>query len=255
MKDSRNVRTVNRALRGLAALLFIAAWGARARADIIYDTTPYWDGSTAIAPWGSVQSGWTPTYGQTFYAPTVASSLLSFTFYLTDFTPGDVLTYQAAVYAWSGSLQGGNGPQGAVGPALYTSDQVFVDNGSFQAVTINTGGVSLAPGGAYVVLLTTSDPESIAQNSSSQSLFEFGLTGYGVHQPNDGGGGFNFDNNLNSSTLNTSPWDDYGPDLGDLAWTGVFQPQSVPEPGSLTLLGIGVVGIIVSQWRRRTTSQ
>jgi hypothetical protein len=241
------LNSMKRILAGWAVLALLTASSTQARAEIFsYDTTPFWDGTTAISPWGSVQSTNTPTFGQTFIAPGATNSLLSFTFYLTDFTPGDSVMYQAAVYSWSGSLQGGSGPQGAVGSSLFSVNQVFVDNGGFQAVTIDTGGVDLTPGGAYVVLLTTSDPTSISNNSNSLGQFEWGLTGYFLHQPNNGGGGFNFDNNPD---INSLPWDDYA-DYGDLAWTGVF--RIVPEPSSFMLVGIGSIAVAVI--RRRKTS-
>ena len=68
----------------------------------------------------------------------------------------------------------------------------LTDNGTFQAVTINTGGVALTPGTAYIALLTTSDPASILANKNSQGGFVFGATSHGS---NDGGGGFNYYNN------------------------------------------------------------
>jgi hypothetical protein len=236
----------------LAALALLATWSVRARAGtLVYDTIPEWNGTTAIATWGSVQSGYTATVGQTFLAPAGVLTLNSFSFEVTDFTPGSTLSFQAAVYAWSGSLLGGNPPQGANGPPLFTSPAMaFVDTGSFQMVTINTGGIALTPGAAYVALLTTSDPGSIAANGNALKLFELGLTGFFVHQPNNGGGGFNFYNNTSSSQLNTTLWDDFA-DNGDLAWTATFTTVVVPEPGSLMLLFLGVAGLLVVQQRRR----
>jgi MYXO-CTERM domain-containing protein len=236
----------------MAALAMLAAWEARAGADtVIYNTTPEWDGTTAIAAWGSVQSGFTATVGQTFVAPANVLTLDSFSFHITDFTPGDTLSFQADVYAWSGSLLGGNPPQAATGPALFTSpDMVFVDTGGFQTVTIDTAGTTLTPGAAYIALLTTSDPGSIAANGSSLGLYELGLTGFFVHQPNNGGGGFNFYNNTSSSQLNTTLWDDFA-DNGDLAWTAIF--TTVPEPGGVTLLGLGLLLVgLIGRLRRRT---
>jgi hypothetical protein len=241
---------MRRTISTLAAIALLATSDAAVRAgSVVYDTTPQWDGTTAIAAWGSAQSGFTPTIGQAFLAPGNVLTLDSFSFHITDFNPGDTLSYQAAVYAWSGSLLGGNSPQGAIGPALYTSpDMVFVDTGDFQKVSIDTGGITLTPGAAYVALLTTSDSGSTAANSSSLNLFELGVTGFYVHQQNNGGGGFNFYNNTSSSQLNTTLWDDFADD-GDLAWTASF--TTVPEPGTLTLLSLGVTCVVAGCRRKR----
>src|SRR5262249_758400 len=147
---------------------------------------------------------------------------------------GGTTFFTADVYAWSGSLIAGNPVQGATGPALFTSPLMSIsDNltGKFQQVTINTGGVLLTPNANYVALLTTTDPASIAANTTSLGTWSFGALLF-QHVTGNGGGGYNFSD---SSTSVTTPWDD-GTDFGDLAWTANF---SVPEPSSLTLLGPG----------------
>jgi hypothetical protein len=151
----------------LAVPVLLLAGVPQARADVIYDTTPSWNKSSSISAWGSVQSTATATYGETFLAPPAPNDVLkSFTFFINGNGANQgTVTFQADVYAWSGSLHGGNGPQGATGPALFTSpNMTFTDNGTFQAVIVNTGGVDLTPGDPYVVLFTTTDPASIAAN-------------------------------------------------------------------------------------------
>jgi hypothetical protein len=232
--------------RAGAALALLSGGIGVARADTTYDTTTSWDGSTFASPWGAVGSA-TPTFGETFLAPTADTVLQDFTFYISGLGSGASVTFQADVYAWSGSLQGGNGPQGATGPALYTSaNMTFTDDGSFQAVTITTGGVALTAGGSYVALLTTTAPTSLAANADSFGSFVWGVTF--AHAAGDGGGGFNFDDNATSAQLGTTPWDD-GADYGDAAWTADFAAAAVPEPSSVALLG--VAGLCLAGYIRR----
>jgi hypothetical protein len=108
-----------------------------AHADTTLSTVGSWNGTSGIAPFGAPN---TSTYGETFIAPT-DSVLQNFTFYL-DGASGAQVTFNPAVYAWSGSLQASNPPQGATGPAVYFGpSETVTGNGAFNAVTISTGGV------------------------------------------------------------------------------------------------------------------
>jgi hypothetical protein len=230
---------------GLFAATTVAAAAVTtvpASALTVYDTTYAWDGSSFIYPFGSSN---TATYGQTFIAPVTDNVLQSFTFYLN----GDAtLQFQAEVYAWSGSLAGGNGPQGAVGAPLYTSAPIVLGptGGAFVPVTIVTGGTTLIPGNAYVALFTISGPDP-TNYTNSTGTDVWGNIPF-THVPGGGGGGFAFFNNGdNYSIINNGNWDNFD-DFGDSAWTAVF--TSVPEPGTLALLGAALVGFGVIRRRR-----
>ncbi len=161
---------------------------AKPASATVFDTTPFWDGSSTTHPFGSPD---TATYGQTFVAP-ADSTLQNFTFYLNG--PA-TLQVQAQVFAWSGSLTSGSPPQGAVGSPLFTSAPFMITptGGTFVPYTVNTGGIALTPGSPYVALFTISGPDPTDFTNSS------GTDSWGAilfsHVPNDGGGGFNFDNN------------------------------------------------------------
>jgi hypothetical protein len=208
---------------------------------VIFDTTPSWNGSSTIQPFGVPN---TATYGQTIIAPTAAQTLQSFSFHILG-SPAVHLSMKAYVYAWSGSLFGGGGGQ-ATGSALFASPSSIIYNGTgaFQTVTVNTGGTNVTPGGHYVMFLTVSNLSDF--NAST------GTTNWGdlfAHVPNDGGGGFVFFNNGNNfPALTAGPWDNFT-DFGDLAFTAVF---SVPEPTSLAVFGlVGLMGLGLTCYRRR----
>jgi hypothetical protein len=221
-----------------AATTMIAALAASpVAAAVTIDTTSAWDNISIVGALGSPSTG---VFGQTFKAP--ATRLDAFTFYLDD--GGRPIDVFAAVYAWTGDLIAGNGPQGATGAALFTS-AVFKTPGtnSLTAVTINTGGTALTLGQNYVVLLAATTPDQ-------------GGVDFGVIDPNPGianDGGFNyFNNGFNLGLINNGNWNG-DQDLGTLAWVGSFGGV-VPEPESwaLMVLGFGAMGLVMR--RRRPAS-
>ncbi len=215
--------TMSKTLLVLTATLTLA--GAASATTI--DTTPFWNGVTSIGTFGGSATG---VYGETFTAP--GGRLTSYTFFVN--TDVD-LNVVGQVYAWSGSLLGGTSPQGATGPALFTGTPFTISAGDgFQAVTVNTGAVSLASGSNYVILL--------ASLGGDQGNSEWGLTGFFSHPGVANDGGFNFYNNdYTLASINTNNWDSFA-DFGSLAYTATFAP--VPEAASWAMLiaGFGLVG-------------
>ncbi len=220
----------------IAALLGIALSACPlVHADTTLSTLGSWDGSNFINPFGGPGSA-AVTYGETFVAPT-DSVLQSFTFEVKQ--TGNTLV-DAQVYAWTGSLDSDSAsPQGATGPALFSTPFTIVGTGGFEAETINTAGVALTPGQAYVILFN--DPDKNGAQAT------FGLTD---HVAGDGGGGFNYSL---TGDPNDGAWDEHLKDFGDLAFSASFTAPAgspVPEPGSLALLGTGLLGA-VGMVRRR----
>lgn len=201
-----------------------------AQAQTVIDTTPSWNGTDFISPFGEFN---TATYGQTF---TVGSDnvLNDFTFFLNDFDgQPDVVDFAAYVAEWDGFK--------ATGPILYQSAPQSTTNApGFEQFTFNTGGISLTSGKQYVAFLSASN-----FFDGTTGLAGLGATGF---QSVYSGGDFVFYNNGSDfSLLTQNTWDDVGGGFfGDSAFKASFSPAtaSVPEPTTmLGILSIGAFGI------------
>jgi hypothetical protein len=83
--------------------------------------------------------------------------LLNYTFYINDGGSGADFTYQAIVTDWSGGLLGGAAHAGPSTILFASTDDTYVGNGTFEAITVNIpdGGLTLTPGDTYFMGLTT----------------------------------------------------------------------------------------------------
>lgn len=223
-----------------AAAASLAGASASAAVSTI-DTTSFWNGTSTVGALGSPSTG---VIGQTFTAPD--TQINSFTFFIDD--AGAEIDVFAAIYAWTGNLVAGNGPQGATGPVLF-STPVFKTSGTDALVplTINTGGTTLVAGQNYVLLL------GALTSAQGEALF-------GVINPKPavaGNGGFNyFNNDFVLPIINNGNWDS-GIDFGTLAWTGEFGTAAiVPEPQSwaLMVIGFGAMGVALRRRKPAVTA-
>jgi hypothetical protein len=219
-----------------AAAASLAGTTASAAISTI-DTTGGWDGSSVVGALGSPSTG---VIGQTFTAPD--TQMNSFTFIINDFDR-QVEVY-AAIYEWTGDLIAGNGPQGATGAALFSTDWFFTSGTrGLTPLTIDTLATPLVVGKNYVALL--------AARSSAEGEIFFGAFNPITVIANNGG--FNYFNNDFLLPVNNGDWDS-GLDLGTLAWVGEFgTADPIPEPQSwaLMMIGFGTMGVVL---RRRNTA-
>lgn len=212
----------------------LAALPISANATVI-DTTAQFTG--AWNPFGEFN---TATYGQTFTV-TGDNNLNSFSLYLTGFAP-DPVDFRGYLYEWNGSR--------AAGTALFVSaDQHFMGSSyeKPQEFSFATGGIALEVGKAYVAFLSAS--ELFNGTDSTASMPYSGV--YGTNNLNTGNFVY-YNNGNNFSLLTTSDWDKKnGQD--DVWFKASLSSTQVPEPASLVLLSIGIVGLQVSRRRRKIT--
>ena len=222
-------------MKTTASLLFTAGLvlAGSAQAQII-NTTPSWDGSTILAPFGEASYA---TIGQVFTVQAGYTQLDAFAFGIAHQRGGDV-TFGSFLAAWDPLNQRSTGPLlFATGPFTLTASTT-----SFVPLVFNTGGLSLAAGAQYVAFLNT-------------SLFFDGITdaaqiafvGSDVYA---GGGAVALDNGADLSLLGSTSW---VAGTADLAFAAVFSPElvPVPEPSTYGLAGAGLIGLAVILRRKR----
>jgi len=200
------------------------------------DTTPNWNGSSAVAPWSSSP---TESYGQ-IITPLEDGNLTDFTFFINPNLLTPDIAYQARVYQWD--YTGGPGVWGPTGPSLYNSGTLSFSGtpGSFSEVSINTGGIAVSAGIPYVLFFSTVGETNTSGNSTS-----WGFIGSDVYANGD----FVFSNNASSFT---DPWDSsFGPGT-ELAFKANI---AAPVPGPLPLLGVAAAFGYGRGMRRRLATQ
>lgn len=222
------------------SVLLLVIFAASARAQAV-NTISGWDGTTSISSFGVVN---TATYGETLTVAAGAGPLTSFSFEIG--SCGADVTLRGSVYAWDGTK--------ATGPSLFVSSPTTVTNSaSFQLVTFNTGGLSLAPG-TYVLMGSTSQD----QTGAPLSACHWGSVGNDTAYA---GGQFVYLNNgPDPAQWTTATWSRFSQDLAfQVNGLGAQPaPTSVPAASTTSLLiglaGLAAVGLYhMTRLRRRTS--
>ncbi|MGH9046343.1 MAG: IPT/TIG domain-containing protein [Acidimicrobiales bacterium] len=203
------------------------------RADTTIGTLGSWGGVEAIAPFGDPD---TATYGQVVTAP--SGTLDSFTFELNVPT---ALVFRAYVYAWNGTE--------ATGSALYEGpNMTTTEEGAFQPVTVNTGGISVTTGEQYVLFFSISKNQVADEGTNLTG--PWGTVGEGYSE-----GELVYANNGYHPELWTEPgtgpepeesWHAFNPGEVNMAFSAVFDglptvssvsPSSITAGESVTISG------------------
>jgi hypothetical protein len=199
------------------------------------DTLPAWPGNTYTTELGTPP--FLTTFGQTFTAPASANALTSFSFNLQhDF--GGPVNFAAYVMQWDGT--------GASDPVLYQSEKqtLLPSDTGFRPFTF-TMNTPVVAGKQYVAFLST----------LSFLDGKFGGMDLGIVMTNPyAGGQFVAITNGSTNILGVKSTWNTAASMDDAAFTASFTsgpPSTAPEPGSVTLLCLGALGIAGHSWRKR----
>jgi hypothetical protein len=169
----------------------------------------------------------TTSYGEEFTAP--GGALQSWTFWTDGGSPGYL---QLVLANWNGSY--------GAGPALYTSAPQYNTGAANQSYTFSGINKTLTAGQDYIAYLTIAGVASPTSYDPVEGSAENGGLGGAFYFLNSGG--------IDPLTL-SAPWSSWFTPY--VHYSATFGPAAVPEPTTLALTGIGLIGLAAVRRRER----
>jgi PEP-CTERM motif len=209
----------------IAAAMAMVAASSAAPATVI-DTT----GSLSAV--GSLGTGFR-AIGQTFVAPPGEPRLQNVSVFLSNnFPPDGVLAFAFYIMPWQGSE--------IPSEILYASPAQNVVSASRTQFTFDIGGLNLTAEQPYAFFVDTGNAQTVAGamiNIAPDNVYTAGqIVSATIGAPFS---------SLTTSTINID-------DAVDLQFIAMF--TAVPEPGSILLVGLGMIGLVGYGIRRRRSA-
>lgn len=180
------------------------------------------------------------TIGQTFAVDAAGGTLTNLTFFLDDnasFDP-DATDFGIYLAAWDTTNLY------ATGPILFDSGLLTTTNNAgsdgMEQFTVSTGSLALVQG-QYIAFLSASRYFDGVDGGS--------LVGINNNAPYADGTFYVLDNGSDDSQWTSTPWANFYD--ADLAFIAAFETAAVPEPAVASMLGLAMMGGLVSVRRRR----